>query len=93
VLADGRSVLDLFRGRFTLLNFAPATDSGALARALRTRGIPVDEEWVGAKGARELYSCAIALIRPDGIVAWRGHGCPADPDSLVDQVTGRTAKN
>ncbi|WP_405793720.1 FAD-dependent monooxygenase [Streptomyces sp. NBC_01506] len=50
-LADGRSVLDLFRGRFTLLNFAPAVDSGALARAFRNRGIPLDEEWAGAPGA------------------------------------------
>lgn len=92
-LADATSVLDLFRGRFTLLNLAPAADSGALAKAFRNRGIPLDEEQVHAAGARHLYQCAIALVRPDGIVAWRGDGCPADPDSLVDQVTGRTAKN
>jgi hypothetical protein len=71
----------------------PAADSEALAQAFRNRGIPLDEEWIGAGGARRLYGCAIALVRPDGIVAWRGDGCPADPDSLVDQVTGRTAKN
>jgi 2-polyprenyl-6-methoxyphenol hydroxylase-like FAD-dependent oxidoreductase len=91
-LADGRSVLDLFRGRFTLLNLAPAADSGALARAFRSRGIPLDEEWVGAYGARQLYGRAIALVRPDGFVAWRGDDCPADPDALVDRVTGRTAE-
>jgi hypothetical protein len=90
-LADGSSVLDLFRGRFALLNIAPAVDSGALAQAFRTRGIPLDEEWVGADGAREVYGCAIALVRPDGIVAWRGDACPADPDALVDQVVGRSA--
>jgi 2-polyprenyl-6-methoxyphenol hydroxylase-like FAD-dependent oxidoreductase len=90
-LADGSSVLDLFRGRFALLNIAPAVDSGALAQAFRTRGIPLDEEWVGADGAREVYGCAIALVRPDGIVAWRGDACPADPDALVDQVVGRPA--
>ncbi|MFF2124057.1 FAD-dependent monooxygenase [Streptomyces olivochromogenes] len=38
--ADGSPVLDLFRGRFTLLNIAPAVDSGALAQAFRIRGIP-----------------------------------------------------
>jgi 2-polyprenyl-6-methoxyphenol hydroxylase-like FAD-dependent oxidoreductase len=92
-LADGRSVRDLFHGHFTLLNIAPAVDSGALAEAFRTRGIPLDEEWVGADGARALYGCAIALVRPDGIVAWRGDACPAAPDALVDQVTGRTAQN
>jgi 2-polyprenyl-6-methoxyphenol hydroxylase-like FAD-dependent oxidoreductase len=90
-LADGRSVLDLFRGRFTLLNIAPSVDSGSLAAAFRRRGIPLDEEWSGAAGTRELYGCAIVLVRPDGIVAWRGDECPADPDRLLDQVTGRTS--
>ncbi|MFD7088017.1 FAD-dependent monooxygenase [Streptomyces sp. NPDC059896] len=90
-LADGRSVLDLFRGRFTLLNLAPATDSGPLAQAFRNRRIPLDEAWAGARGARELYGRAIALVRPDGIVAWRGDHCPADPDALVARVTGNTS--
>jgi hypothetical protein len=88
-LNDGRSVLDLFRGRFTLLNLAPEADSSALLDAFRNRRIPVDVEWVDVEGAREAYGCAIALIRPDGIVAWRDDACPSDPDVLVDQVTGR----
>ncbi|MGW6603447.1 FAD-dependent monooxygenase [Streptomyces sp. NPDC055036] len=90
-LADGRSVLDLFRGRFTLLHFDTAADGDLLALAFRSRGLPLDLEWTGAPDARELYSCALALIRPDGIVAWRGERSPADPDALVDRVTGRTA--
>jgi 2-polyprenyl-6-methoxyphenol hydroxylase-like FAD-dependent oxidoreductase len=89
-LADGTSILDLFRGRFTLLNLAPATDSGAVAQALRKRGFPVDEEWVGAGQARLVYRCAVALIRPDGFVAWRGDIPPDDPENLIDQVTGYT---
>jgi len=88
-LPDGRSTLDLFRGHFTLLNLHPAVDSGALAEAFRSRGVPLDEEWVGAHGARRLYRCAIVLVRPDGIVAWRGDSCPVDPSALVDHVTGR----
>jgi 2-polyprenyl-6-methoxyphenol hydroxylase-like FAD-dependent oxidoreductase len=88
-LPDARSVLDLFRGRFTLLNLAPTADSSALVEAFRSRRIPVDVEWVDAEGVREAYGCAIALIRPDGIVAWRGDNCQLDPDLVVDQVTGR----
>jgi hypothetical protein len=88
-LPDGRSVLDLFRGRFTLLNLTPTADSSALVEAFRSRRIPVDVEWVDAEGIREAYGCAVALIRPDGIVAWRGDSCPIDPDLVVDQVTGR----
>jgi 2-polyprenyl-6-methoxyphenol hydroxylase-like FAD-dependent oxidoreductase len=88
-LPDGRSVLDLFRGRFTLLNLTPAADVSALVEAFRSRRIPVDVEWVDAEGVREAYGCAIALIRPDGIVAWRGDNCSIDPDLVVDQVTAR----
>jgi 2-polyprenyl-6-methoxyphenol hydroxylase-like FAD-dependent oxidoreductase len=88
-LPDRRSVLDLFRGRFTLLNLTPTADSSALVEAFRSRRIPVDVEWVDAEGARDAYGCATALIRPDGIVAWRGDSCPIDPDLVVDQVSGR----
>jgi len=88
-LADGRSVLDLYRGRFTLLNIEPAVDSDPVAAAFRARGIPLDLEWTGARGAREAYGFALVLVRPDGIVAWRGEHCPADPGALADQVTGR----
>jgi 2-polyprenyl-6-methoxyphenol hydroxylase-like FAD-dependent oxidoreductase len=88
-LAGGRSVLDLFRGRFTLLHFDTAADSDPLARAFSHRGVPLDLAWAGADDALGLYGCALALIRPDGIVAWRSGTAPADPDALADQVTGR----
>ena len=88
-LPDGSSVLDLVRGRFTLLNLAATADSGALLEAFRSRRIPIDVEWVAVERARETYRNAIALVRPDGIVAWRGDTCPVDPDLVVDQVTGR----
>jgi 2-polyprenyl-6-methoxyphenol hydroxylase-like FAD-dependent oxidoreductase len=90
-LTDGSSILDLFRGRFTVLNLAPDSDSGKLTRALRKRGIPVDEERVSARPARVVYQCAVALVRPDGIVAWRGDTAPDDTEYLIDQVTGHTA--
>jgi hypothetical protein len=92
-LADGQSVLDLFRGRFTLLHFETAADSDPLAQAFRDRGIPLDLAWAGAAGVRELYGCALALVRPDGIVAWRGANAPDDPAALVDQVTGRRGQS
>jgi 2-polyprenyl-6-methoxyphenol hydroxylase-like FAD-dependent oxidoreductase len=85
-LPDGGSVLDLFRGRFTLLNLTPTADSEPLARAFRSRGVPIDVQRVDA---RETYGHAMALVRPDGIVAWRGDDCPGNPDLVVDRVTGR----
>ena len=91
-LPDGSSVLDLFRGRFTLLNLEATGDTTALAEALESRGIPLDVARVGAERVREAYGNAIALIRPDGIVAWRGDTCPEDPDLVVDRVIGRNRK-
>jgi 2-polyprenyl-6-methoxyphenol hydroxylase-like FAD-dependent oxidoreductase len=88
-LPDGSSVLDLVRGRFTLLNLEATADTTALAEAFKSRGIPIDVEWVAADGAREAYGNAIALVRPDGIVAWRGDTCPVDPELVVDQVIGQ----
>jgi 2-polyprenyl-6-methoxyphenol hydroxylase-like FAD-dependent oxidoreductase len=88
-LPDGASTLDLFRGHFTVLNLDPTVDSGDLADAMRRRAIPVDEAWAGTDEARAVFQCAVALIRPDGIVAWRGDAPPEDPEHLIDQVTGR----
>jgi 2-polyprenyl-6-methoxyphenol hydroxylase-like FAD-dependent oxidoreductase len=89
-LPDGRSVLDLFRGRFTLLELVPGADDSALVTAFANRHIPLDIEWVTAGAVRDLYGRDIVLVRPDGIVAWRGDHCPPDAGAVVDQVTGRT---
>jgi 2-polyprenyl-6-methoxyphenol hydroxylase-like FAD-dependent oxidoreductase len=91
-LPDGRSVLDLFGGRFTLLNLATHAQSRSLVEAFHTRHVPLDVEHVNSEAAQRIYGCAIALIRPDGIVAWRGNTCPPDPGEVVDQITGRAAK-
>jgi FAD binding domain len=88
-LPDGHSVLDLFRGRFTLLNLSPDVDTSALAIAFGNRGIPLDVEPVTAPRARRLYEGDLVLVRPDGIVAWRANTCPPDAGAVVDQVTGR----
>ena len=91
-LPDGRSVLDLFRGCFTLLNLTTDAPSSALIEAFHTRHVPLDVEHLNSEDARRIYGCAVALIRPDGIVAWRGNTRPPDPEAVVDQITGRDAK-
>jgi len=88
-LPDGASTLDLFRGHFTVLYLDSAVGGDDLAEAMRRRAIPVDEAWAGTEEARGVFQCAVALIRPDGIVAWRGAAMPEDPEHLIDQVTGR----
>jgi 2-polyprenyl-6-methoxyphenol hydroxylase-like FAD-dependent oxidoreductase len=91
VLADGRSILDFFRGRFTLLNLTADGQNSALADAFRVRRVPVDVERVTSDDARLSYGCNVALIRPDGIVAWRGDEPPSDAAAVLDQITGRAA--
>ena len=91
-LPDGRSVLDLFRGCFTLLNLTTDAPSSALVEAFHTRHVPLHVEHLNSEDARRIYGCAVALIRPDGIVAWRGNTRPPDPEAVVDQITGRDAK-
>jgi 2-polyprenyl-6-methoxyphenol hydroxylase-like FAD-dependent oxidoreductase len=91
-LADGRSALDLFGTGFVLLRFgADAPDARPIAEAARTRRVPCALADIGDPMARTLYDCALALVRPDGHVAWRGDRVPADPLALIDRVRGAAA--
>jgi 2-polyprenyl-6-methoxyphenol hydroxylase-like FAD-dependent oxidoreductase len=89
-LADGVSVLDRLGRDFTLLRLgrAAAADTRPLEAAARTRGIPLEVLDVPGSAIRDLYGADLVLIRPDHHVAWRGHTLPADPQALVDRVTG-----
>jgi hypothetical protein len=88
-LRDGRSILDLFGRGFTLLRFgADAPEGSALAEAAAARGVPLEIATVGEAEARDLYACRLALVRPDGHVAWRGNDAPANAGAIVDRVRG-----
>jgi hypothetical protein len=88
-LDDGRSILDLFGRGFTLLRFgADAPEGSSLVEAARAKGVPLEIATVHEAGARELYGCSVALIRPDGHVAWRGDDVPRDAGSIVERVRG-----
>jgi tetracenomycin A2 monooxygenase-dioxygenase len=73
-LADGRSTLDLFGSEFVVLRPAGGDDwapPGASAHV------------VDAEGFAEAYGLSAdeaTLVRPDGVVAWRG---PADRDEIT----------
>jgi len=87
-LPDHTSTLDLCLGRFTLLHLTPNADSGGLAQTLRKRGFPVDEYRIDAPEVHAVYRHALALVRPDGILAWRADTAPDDPEHVVNQLTG-----
>jgi len=88
-LRDGRSVLDLFGRGFTLLRLgADAPDGSALEAAAAARGVPLTSVPVADAAAAKLYERTLALIRPDGHVAWRGDALPSDLIQVMDRVRG-----
>lgn len=88
-LPDGRSIIDLYGRRFTLVRFGEtASDVSAIARAFASRGVPLAVESVGDPAIGALYERRLALVRPDGHVAWRADAPPADPAALVERIRG-----
>ena len=73
-LADGRSLYDSFHFEWTLLALGPqAPDTAPFEQAARTLGLDLRVVRHEAPELHALYEAPLALIRPDQIVAWRGH--------------------
>jgi hypothetical protein len=87
-LADGRSTLDLFGRGFTLLAFDAGADVSAFERAARAVGAPLVVERINDRSARDVYACRLALVRPDGHVAWRGEEAPKDCVAIFSTARG-----
>jgi 2-polyprenyl-6-methoxyphenol hydroxylase-like FAD-dependent oxidoreductase len=87
-LADGRSLFDSFHSEWTLLVLGPTPHTTAAFESQATqRGISLGVVHHADPELLALYEAPLVLIRPDHIVAWRGHS-----DALVqwvlDQVLG-----
>ena len=87
-LADGRTTLDLFGRGYTLLRFNAAPEVSAIEAAADERGVPLVACDVAEEEAAALYQRRLALVRPDGHVAWRGDAVPDDPLALIDRLRG-----
>jgi 2-polyprenyl-6-methoxyphenol hydroxylase-like FAD-dependent oxidoreductase len=88
-LSDGRSTLDLVGRGFTLLDLgADATDVAALREAAQQCGVPMQAARIDEPHVLALYERRLALVRPDGHVAWRDDRVPAEPARLIDCVRG-----
>jgi 2-polyprenyl-6-methoxyphenol hydroxylase-like FAD-dependent oxidoreductase len=88
-LSDGRSTVDLFGDRFTLLRLgASAPEPSAIERAFTARGVPMKTMTIADPAVAALYERALVLVRPDGHVAWRGDAAPIDPLAIADHVRG-----
>ena len=88
-LAEGRSLYDeVAQEGFTLLHLDPAASTTGLAKAAASRGGPLRVVRVSHPDAQAAYGAAMALIRPDHHVAWRGADAPADPFAVIDAIRG-----
>ncbi len=91
-LGDGRSLYDAFGFEFSLLRLGPKPpDGAALIEAAARQSMPLSIVDLPQEELRDLYGADLALIRPDQIVAWRGHHEPDDPATLLATVTGAAA--
>ena len=73
-LADGRSLYDTFHTEWTLLQLGPQTlDASAFLAAANRLGMDLKAVSHSADDLLALYEAPWVLIRPDQVVAWRGH--------------------
>jgi hypothetical protein len=86
-LKDGRSILDLFGKKFTVLAFGRAETSGFEAAA-KAQDLPLLVVELDEPEAAALYERRYVLVRPDGHVAWRNDRMPADAAALIERVRG-----
>ena len=74
ILPDGQALFDLLDpSGFTLLCFNPALDSTRMQQT----GTPVTRIDLAFDAARDVYNADLALVRPDGQLAWRGDAASA----------------
>ena len=87
-LADGSTTLDLFGRGFTLLRFTGAPDPSGLRNAAEARGVPFTQVALDEPDGAALYERRLAIVRPDGHVAWRDDAVPPDPMRIIDRIRG-----
>jgi 2-polyprenyl-6-methoxyphenol hydroxylase-like FAD-dependent oxidoreductase len=73
-LANGRSLYDTFHSEWTLLQLGPQPlDASAFLAAASRLGMDLKAVTHSADDLLALYEARWVLIRPDQVVAWRGH--------------------
>lgn len=88
-LEDGRSTIDLFGRGFVLLSFGQDSPGDkSILKAAQKIGLPLERVAVVEKEAADLYQRRLVLVRPDGMVAWRGDDLPENVQGLLDTVRG-----
>ena len=87
-LSDGRTTLDLFGRGFTVLRFPGAPDVSGFLNAAVVRDVPFTQVMMHERDVAALYERKLAIVRPDGHVAWRGDAIPLEPEKIIDRIRG-----
>ncbi|MEY2805408.1 MAG: hypothetical protein RL657_2744, partial [Pseudomonadota bacterium] len=87
-LPDGRSLYDTLGGDWSLLLLQADVDAQqAWRECAARRGLDLLVVRDLPPAVQALYQAPLVLIRPDQMVAWRGHG-QTDPEVVFDRVLG-----
>ena len=87
-LPDGRSLFDTFHSEWTLLVLGPEpADTAAFETVGQAMGIDLKVVHHSSGEILALYEAPMVLIRPDQIVAWRGHDAQ-QATAILAQVLG-----
>jgi 2-polyprenyl-6-methoxyphenol hydroxylase-like FAD-dependent oxidoreductase len=87
-LADGRSLYDSFHAEWTLLALGPQPpDATRFERAAAAAGADLRVVRHADPALADLYEAPLALVRPDQVVAWRGHDA-TDAPTVLRRATG-----
>ncbi|KAI8952141.1 FAD binding domain-containing protein [Xylaria longipes] len=88
-LEGHKSTIDLFGPGFVLLDFGnDEANEERVTKAAHASGFPLECFKIHYRNIAKLYQCRLVLVRPDGMVAWRGEHLPDDVQGLLDQVRG-----
>jgi 2-polyprenyl-6-methoxyphenol hydroxylase-like FAD-dependent oxidoreductase len=88
-LPDGRSLFDTFHSEWTLLVMGPdKVDTSAFENAAAAMGLDLEVVHQPSDEILALYEAPMVLIRPDQIVAWRGHDAKQAPEVLAQVLGG-----
>ena len=87
-LADGRSLFDSFHAEWTLLVLGAAPpDPQPFTAAAQALGLDLQAVRHAAPSLQALYEAPLVLVRPDQVVAWRGHDARAAA-AVLQQASG-----
>ncbi|KUI53257.1 2,4-dichlorophenol 6-monooxygenase [Cytospora mali] len=88
-LKDGRSIIDLFGAGFVLLRFGEESSRVQyIVDAAQKLRIPLEIVSITEEEPAKLYERRLVLVRPDGMVAWRGDDLPDSVEELLHKVRG-----